>query len=135
MVLLYEGQDDAGKRYLDQATIGEVFCLSLQMTNARIALYRRRHRIEDVLVRNRGNHVLTQPVVNKIHQQILDDPFVSASSIRSRLVTDGLIGTEDDVTLTSIYRAVILLEIMESEVVCESSSAKRAQTWVHAYAA
>lgn len=47
MVLLHCGTDANGKPYLDQATVGGAFRLSRQMTNARIASYGSRNRIED----------------------------------------------------------------------------------------
>lgn len=105
MVLLHRGESLDGKSYLDQATTGLVFGLSRQMTNVRIALYKRRQRIEDVLGRERHNHTLTPPVVEAIHRAILDDPLGGATAIRRRLIEDSVLSGEDDISLITIDRA------------------------------
>ncbi|MEK6654139.1 MAG: hypothetical protein AABY92_03180, partial [Thermodesulfobacteriota bacterium] len=105
MVLLHRGEGPDGKPYLDQATIGLVFGLSRQMTNVRIALYKSRQRIEDVLGRERHNLTLTAPVVEAVHRAILDDPLAGATAIRRRLVEDGVISSEKDISLPTIDQA------------------------------
>lgn len=106
MVLLYEATGPDGKRYLDQATIGELFRLSRQMANARVALYQRRKRIEDVLSRERQNHTLTKPVVDAIHQLLLENPFYGATEIRRRLVEQGVITQIEDISLAAVTSAM-----------------------------
>lgn len=106
MVQLHCGTDpDTGKPYLDQTTVGLAFGLSRQMTNERIASYKRRERIADVLEHERRNHALTPPVVQAIHRAILDDPLVGASAIRRHLVEIGVVAAEEDIALTTIDRA------------------------------
>lgn len=105
MVLLHRGTGFDGKPYLDQATVGLIFGLSRQMTNERIAMYKRQEHIADVLGRERQNHTLTPPVVQAIHQMILEDPLAGASAIRRHLVEIGVVATEDDIALITIDRA------------------------------
>jgi transposase-like protein len=112
MVLLHQGRDDQDRRYLDQRTIGEVFALSRQMTNVRIALYKPRQRIEDVLNRSRTNHVLTPPVVDAIHQKILEDPFVTGEVVRDHLVTIGLLESSADAAMYTIYKAMSTVDYL-----------------------
>ena len=106
MVLLYGGRRSNGRRYLDQARIGRIFRLSRQKTGDRIRLYKRDHRIEDVLGRGRHNHHLNPPMVNAIHGMILEDPFLGASEIRRRLGERGLLSRTDAISLTTITEAI-----------------------------
>jgi predicted Zn-dependent protease len=51
MVLLNQGKDSSGNTYLDQATTGTIFKLSWQTAKVRVAPYKRRQHIVDVLSR------------------------------------------------------------------------------------
>ncbi len=106
MVLLYEGTRSDGRHYLDQAKIGRIFRLSRQKTHDRVHLYESRHRIEDVLGRERSKHQLTPPVVEAIHAMIQEDPFLGASEIRRRLCERALLARTDDISLTTITEAI-----------------------------
>ncbi len=106
MVLLYEGTGSDGRGYLDQATIGRIFRLSRQMTNVRIALYKVRERIEDVLSRQRHNYVLRPPLVDAIHRILLEDPLCGATEIRHRLVDRGILSRPDAISLPTVTRAI-----------------------------
>lgn len=106
MVLLHQGTASGGGRYLDQATIGQIFRLSRQRTNFRIALYKRRERITDVLSHERDNFALKEPVVNAIHQLLLSDPFIGPTAVRQHLVEQGLFAKAKDISLSSVTRAM-----------------------------
>ena len=106
MVLLYEGERTGGRHYLDQARIGRIFRLSRQKTGDRIRLYKRAHRIEDVLGRERRNHHLTPSMVAVIHGMLLEDPFLGASEIRRRLCEQGHLQRADDIGLTTVTEAI-----------------------------
>jgi len=106
MILLHFGQGADGQCYLNQVMTGQVFGLSRQMTSVRMALYRRRERIEDVLTRERQNHTTTPAVVTAIHQIVLEDPFVRPLAIRERLVADGIVARLEDISLPTVDRAI-----------------------------
>lgn len=106
MVLLRSGKNEAGKSYLGLVTVGEAFGISKQVISERMALYRRRGRIEDVIGRSRKNHALTPSVVEAIHRMILEDPLIGTSAIRERLVADGVISGKEDIGRTTIDQAV-----------------------------
>jgi len=106
MVLLNHGRGSDGKTYLDQATIGQIFKLSRQMTNSRVALYKSRQRIEDVLSREWHKSVLTPPIVEAIHRALLEDPFRGATAVRQRLVEMQVISGEGEIGLPTVTRAM-----------------------------
>jgi transposase-like protein len=112
MVLLHEGRDDQNRRYLDQRTTGEIFALSRQMTNVRIALYKQRRRIEDVLVRNRDNHVLTTQVIGAVQEKVLEDPFVTSEEVRDHLVAIGLLESAADASKQTICQAMSTVDYL-----------------------
>jgi len=106
MVLLHLAAGTDGGRYLDQATAGKLFRLSRQMTNHRIALYKRREHIVDVLLQERHKHILTEPVVKAIHQLLLEDPFIGPSAARKRLVEQRLFRKASDISLERVTQAM-----------------------------
>ena len=106
MVLLHTGTRALGRPYLDQATVGKAFRISRQVVQERMSLYRRRKRIEDVIGRSRQNHTLTAAVVEAIHRLVLEDPLISTTVIRERLVAEGIITSQKDIALSRIDCAV-----------------------------
>lgn len=106
MVLLRSGKNEAGKPYLGLVTVGEAFGISPQVISERMALYRRRGRIEDVIGRSRKNHALTPSVVEAIHRMVLEDPLIGTTAIREALMTEGIISAREDIGRATIDQAV-----------------------------